>query len=135
MELFASYRLRPDCGICSQRSYCGVRSCKCNCAHLIERMPLERDPVQNYKPCYCPLELASSAAAFQQVLDQGDESYNVKVIRLNTYLDFVFIASYWSLFLSSLLESLSQSRYLFQSRQPLSLTWEKITEFWRASPS
>lgn len=45
------------------------------------------------------LELASSGRAFQQVLDQGDESHNVKVMRLNTYLDFVFIASYWSLFL------------------------------------
>ena len=60
------------------------------------------------------LELASSGRAFQQVLDQGDESHNVKVIRLNTYLDFVFIASYWSLFLVfASLESLSQSRYLF----------------------
>jgi hypothetical protein len=45
------------------------------------------------------LELASSARAFQQVIDQGDESHNIKVVQLNTYLDFVFIALYWSLFL------------------------------------
>lgn len=45
------------------------------------------------------LELASSGRAFQQILDQGDELHNIKVIQLNTYLDFVFIALYWSLFL------------------------------------
>ena len=45
------------------------------------------------------LELASSGRAFQQSLDQGDEIHNIKVIQLNTYLDFVFIALYWSLFL------------------------------------
>ncbi|HEY6770454.1 MAG TPA: hypothetical protein VI386_37400 [Candidatus Sulfotelmatobacter sp.] len=45
------------------------------------------------------LELASSGRAFQQVVDWGDESHNIKVIRLNTYLDFVFIVLYWSLFL------------------------------------
>ena len=45
------------------------------------------------------LELATSGRAFQQVLDQGDELHNIKVIRLNTYLDFVFIALYWNLFL------------------------------------
>jgi hypothetical protein len=45
------------------------------------------------------LELASTGRAFQQVLDQGDEPHNIKLIRVNTYLDFVFISLYWSLFL------------------------------------
>jgi hypothetical protein len=45
------------------------------------------------------LELASSGRAFQQILDQGDESHNIGVVRWNTYLDFVFIALYWILFL------------------------------------
>jgi hypothetical protein len=44
------------------------------------------------------VELATSGQIFQQVLDQGDESHNSRVLRVNTYLDFVFVALYWSLF-------------------------------------
>ena len=44
-------------------------------------------------------ELASSTT-YQQVVDQGEEAHNIKVLRVNTYLDFGFIALYWALFVA-----------------------------------
>ena len=44
------------------------------------------------------LELALSGARFQNIIDQGDRAHNVSVMRINTYLDVVFIGLYWTVF-------------------------------------
>ncbi len=41
-------------------------------------------------------ELARSSSAFQCVIDQGNRSHNIHVMKVNTWMDFLFIALYWS---------------------------------------
>jgi Patatin-like phospholipase len=44
------------------------------------------------------LELSSSAVCFEEIINQGDSSTNVKIARTNTRLDFLFIALYCTMF-------------------------------------
>lgn len=44
------------------------------------------------------LELASSPACFKELLEQGGLAENGRILRTNTYMDFVFIGLYWAVF-------------------------------------
>lgn len=48
------------------------------------------------------LELATKAEQFKEILDQGssdkNEPWNIEIARVNTWMDFLFIALYWSVF-------------------------------------
>jgi hypothetical protein len=48
------------------------------------------------------LELATKAEQFREILDQGssdkNELWNIEIARVNTWMDFLFIALYWSVF-------------------------------------
>src|SRR5229473_2198698 len=98
MELSMSYRLRP------RLFYLLLVVVAWGAIMQMQVSAFDRthDPREAWYKTTKPLvalELASSGRAFQEVLDRGNEFHNIKTIRLNTYLDFMFIALYWSLFL------------------------------------
>jgi Patatin-like phospholipase len=98
MELFMSYRLRPGLFYLLLVVVAWAATIQMQVSAFDRSHAPGGAWYKTTKPLVA-LELASSARAFQQVIDQGDESHNIKVVQLNTYLDFVFIALYWSLFL------------------------------------
>jgi hypothetical protein len=44
------------------------------------------------------LELASSPKCFQEIIEQGNVEDNAQVVRIDTYMDFLFIALYGTMF-------------------------------------
>ena len=44
------------------------------------------------------LELASSQKCFQEILEQGNAEENARIVRINTYMDTVFVGLYWAVF-------------------------------------
>src|SRR5947208_3369150 len=85
MELFMTYRLRPGLfylllAIAAWGAIMQMQMSAFDRTHAPKAAWYETT-----KPLVT-LELALSGRAFQQALDQGDESHNIKVIRLNTYL-------------------------------------------------
>src|ERR1700734_2342597 len=78
-------------------------------AMLIEAAGINSPDFRPSSDCYfsgkpiLDLELAQTPVCFQSVATQGIDQghkHNLSLIALNTYLDFVFIALYWMLFLT-----------------------------------
>jgi hypothetical protein len=52
-----------------------------------------------YESPVVTLELAKSHNIFAVILSEGDPTYNARILRINTYLDYCFIVLYWLVFM------------------------------------
>src|ERR1700751_5719749 len=57
-------------------------------------MPHTSGVIARFDSPIAKLELAKSRQAFSAVIDQGPRHKNIRILRINTYMDFLFIVLY-----------------------------------------